>query len=155
MSNQKYSFNLKFELLFFLLAAVLAAILIMPIIRADIGFPFLIKNITVIVLAVLLFKHVFFLKYTWLNNFQKIKIALIPLSIPLIVFLFRLLNGFTTYIDEIPLGDLMQDIPFEEQRTLSNYIRIEYVTMSVMAIIAALIFPFRLLVNIWREVNRR
>jgi len=125
----------------------------MPIYMYEINFPFTFQNGVLIFCAILLFKHVFFLKYTWLNHFQKIKIALIPLSIPIIVSFMRMLNAFTTYTDEQPLADMMGHMSFEDQKGMVRYIKIEYVIVAVMAIAAAIIMPFRMLVSVWREVK--
>lgn len=145
----------RLEFLFILLAAVLAFVLVFPIIQASPDFPFLKKNIFLAFAAVFLFEHIFFLKYSWINQFQKLKIALIPFSIPLTLVMVRMLNGFTTFADEMPLADIMKDLPYERQLTMARYIKIEYVSVAVMAIAAGIIFPFRLLVSIWREVNRK
>ena len=147
--------NIRFELLFLLLAAVLSFVLVFPIIQSNVDFPFLAKNIFLAMTAVLLFKHIFLLKFTWLNRFQKLKIAIIPFSIPFILVMVRMLNGFTTFADEMPLADMMQDVPYERQLFLARYIKIEYVAVAVMAISAGIILPFRLLISIWREVNRK
>lgn len=66
----------------------------------------------------------------------------------------RMLNSFTTYIDEVALADLMTEIPYEKQMLLTKYIRIEFIASGVMAIVSAIILPFKLLISIWREVNR-
>ena len=147
--------NVRLELLFILLATALAGFLVFPIWHAQFDFPFLIKNIVLVFAAVLLFKHVFFLKYTWLSHFQKIRIALIPFSVPIIFIFIRILNQFTTYIDENAIADFMDHLSFEKQQFLTNYVRMEFVTVAVMAIAGAIALPFRLLVSIWKEVNKR
>ncbi len=150
----KQNVNLRLELLFLLLAAVLTAVILLPIRQAGIEFPFYAKNMILIFVSVMWIKHIFLLKHSWINQFQKLKIALIPLSIPFIIALARMLNSFTAYIDEIALADLMLELPYEEQKFLIRYIRIEYVTVGVTAIVAAIILPFKLMISVWREVNR-
>ena len=152
-TNQTTSYRLEF--LFLILAAAFALILVFPIYYAGVDFPFLIKNIIIIFIGVILFKHIFFLKYSWINKYQKLKIALIPLSVPLVIILVRTLNGFTTFIDEMPMADLMPELDYERQKFFSQYIRIEYIAVCVVAIAASIILPFKLLVSIWREVNRK
>ena len=69
--------------------------------------------------------------------------------------MMRMLNAFTTFCDEVPLADLMPDMSIDQMRFTTDYIRTEYVFVGVAAIVASIIFPFRLLVSIWREVNRK
>lgn len=151
----KNPINLKFEFLFLLVAVVLATIVVAPILQAEIEFPFLIKNIILVFLAVLIFKHIFFLKFTWLNHYQKIQIAIIPLSVALIFTIMRMLNAFTTFCDEVALGDIMPHLAFEDQKFYTKYIRIEYIAIAVTAIAGSMILPIRLLINIWKQVNNR
>ena len=129
-------------------------IILFPIYNANIDFPFKFQNAVLIFIAVILLKHIFLLKHSWLNRYQKLKIALIPLSVPLIIYLMRMLNSFMAFIDEVALADIMKDLSYERQVFLTKYIRIEFVASGVMAIIAAIVFPFKLLISIWKEVNR-
>jgi hypothetical protein len=138
-----------------LLAAALTSIVLFPIVYSGVNFPFLWQNAVLVFAAVILFKHIFFLKHSWLDSFQKIKIALIPFSVAMIFVLMRMLNVFTRYIDEMPLAELMDHLSFEEQSALARYIKVEYVTSAVVTLTAAIIFPIRMLVSIWREVNQR
>lgn len=147
--------SIKLELLFIVLAIVLAGFLVFPIWYAGIDFPFYAKNVLLAIAGVLLIKYLFFLKHTWLNQYQKIKIALIPLSVPLIFIFIRMMNQFNTFMDEMPLADLMMDMPYEEQRFYAQYIKVEYVAVAVTAVVGSILLPFRLLVSVWREVNNR
>ena len=150
----KPSNNLRLEFLFLLLAAVLVVFILFPIVYAEIQYPFYWQNALLIIIAVFLIKHIFLLKHSWLNKFQKVKIVLIPLCIPLIIYLMRMLNQFTTYIDEVPLADLMTNLSYDRQLFLTRYIRVEFIAWGVMAIVGAIILPFKLIISIWREVNR-
>ena len=134
---------------------MLVVILLAPIWQAQVEYPFYVKNTAFIIIGVMLVKHIFFLKYTWLNNFQKLKILFIPLSIPMILILIRTLNSFTAFADQVALAELMPDLSFERQRFLSRYIKAEFIIVAVVAISAGILFPFRLLVSVWREVNNR
>lgn len=151
----KNSFNLRLELLFLLLAVFLTIAVLFPMLFFKVDFPFMIKNAILVFISVLLFKHIFFLSHSWIDRYQKLKIALIPFSVALIFILIRLLNGFTTFADEMPLADLMEHLPFSQQHFLSRYIKVEFIASAVVAISLAIIFPFRMLVSVWREVNRR
>lgn len=148
-------FSLRLEILFLILAAALTAFVLFPIRHAGIDFPYYAQNAIFVLLSVILFKHIFLLKYSWINRFQKLKIAFIPLSVVLIIMLIRMLGDFINFMDEQPLSDLMPDMPYERQKFLTAYIRVEYITSAILAITAAIILPFRFLVSIWREVNRR
>lgn len=147
--------SIRLQILFIVLAIALAAFLVFPIWQANIDFPFYQKNIILAIAGVLLFQFIFFLKYTWLDRYQKLKIALIPLSVPVIFIFIRMLNQFTTFMDEMPLAELMNGMPYDEQQFLASYIKIEYVAVGVLAIVGAILFPFKLLKSVWREVNNR
>ncbi len=151
----KHPINYKLEFLFLLLGACLAGFLVLPIVHARIDFPFIWYNVIFSFAAVILFKHVFLLHHTWLNHFQKLKIALIPLSVPIIFTFIRMLNGFTTHIDEVAIADSFAHLPIERRQFFTAYIKTEYIAVAVTAIAGAILFPFRLLINIWREVNNK
>jgi hypothetical protein len=58
-------------------------------------------------------------------------------------------------MENVGLMDMLNYLPFEQQKKLSTYIKTEYLLTGVGAIAASIIFPLRLIVAIWRKINRR
>ena len=143
------------EGLWILITAVIVFGIMYPIWRDVPEYPFTVKNIVHIVIFVTLARYIFLLQHTWLAHAKWPKVALILASAYLVIWLTRSLNDFTLYAEEYGLQAFMADLAHKDQWPLVKYIRTEYLFFAVGSIITAVIFPFRLLISVWRNVNRK
>ena len=142
------------ELLAILVSIVLLVMVMMPIFKDVPDYPFMIFNIAAIFAFFTLARYIFLLRYAPFARFMPIKLLFLFLAIPLLVFLMDGLSMFQNYLDEEGTYSLVSHLDRDRQVPLSKYIRTEVLFFSVGAIITTIIFPFRMIVSIWRSRNR-
>ena len=149
--NQKVAF----ELIWWLITAVLCVIFIYPI-YSKLGdqFKFYFENIAFIILFVTGFRFVFFTKYHWFAESNKVKLVMIFLSIPLFMFLVGRLWDFQAFLDEYGMYSMMEGLHADDQISLTRYIKTEMIFNWSGAIICTVISPFKMLRSIWIYKNR-
>lgn len=136
-------------------ATILLTLLILfPILQKTNAYPFTVINSLAIIAFITFFRYTFFLKYTYLAHRKYLKIVLIFLSIPIVFNLINNLNFFVTYLDEFSHEGFLGHLNANTRGGLETYIRSEMLLFSVGSIVAAILFPFRLIVSLWRQRNR-
>ncbi len=143
-----------FELIWWLFTAVVTVIVLLPVYSRIPDYPFWLSNIIFIVTFITLTRYIFFLPHTFLANRQILKIALVFLIIPLIFYLIQGLNYFQTLLDEEGIEAVVGALPFAEQNTMIDYIRSEMLLFGVGSVISGIVFPFRMIMSVWRQRNR-
>jgi len=63
------------------------------------------------------------------------------------------LSGFQNYLDEEGLNKFLPSMNLDEQQIMINYIKSEMLLFGVGSIIIAIIFPFRMVISVWRNRN--
>ena len=142
------------EVIWWIITLVLSLLVLLPIHRSSDTYPFLWSNIIFVVAFITFARYIFLLQYTWLARRQYIKITLVFLSLPIIFNLVNNLNYFVTITDESSFYYLRDILSLEETDKIQTYIRTEMLFFGVGSIITAVIFPFRLLLSIWRQRNK-
>ena len=146
--------KLLLELMWWVATALLCLLILFPILQKTNQYPFTWINILFVVVFVTLFRYIFSLKYTWLARRQYLKITLVFLCIPLVFNMINNVNYFVTHIDDFSyeayLGHLEQDV----RNKLEIYIRSEMLLFGVGSAIMSALFPFRLLISVWRQRNK-
>lgn len=133
---------------------LLTLLILFPILQKTNAYPFTLINTIAIVAFITIFRYTFFLKYTYLAHQKYLKIVLIFLSIPIIFNLINNLNFFVTYLDEFSHEAFLGHLNTNTRSNLETYIKSEMLLFSIGSIIAAILFPFRLIVSLWRQRNR-
>ena len=143
------------ELIGLLATAVLIILVLMPIIT-EVGeaFPYYIENALCILLGVSFLRYIFLMKHHWLSSAKWLKIIFIFVPIPIFFFLTGFLYDFQAFSDEIGINTLMPDLSYEAQANLSRYIRTEIVLFWSAAFVSNLFMPVRMIVSLWREINK-
>lgn len=143
------------EFLGWLITAVIVVLVLLPI-YSYIGdhYPFYKENIAFIVIAVTFIRYIFLLKHHWISTSKWLKAAFIFIPIPVGFYLVGGFYDFQAYSDEIGLGAMLTDLPFEAQSKIGKYIRSEMVLFWSAAFLANLYLPFKMLGSIWREINK-
>jgi len=116
-------------------------------------YPFLITNIVFIVVFITLTRYIFFLKHTVLARAQVVKIVIVLVSVPILFIMIEGLSNFQNFLDEEGLDKFIPNMELENQKEMINYIRSEMMFFGVGAIIVGIIFPFRMILSIWRNRN--
>ncbi len=145
---------LTLEAIWWILAVGACYLVIFPITSVAPLYPFLYPNALFVLAAVILFRYIFFMKYSLIARSQVVKVALIFLSIPLIFHLVSQLNQFVTTADVYDHNDYLSHLSGSKRQNLEQYIRTEMVLFGTTAIIAGLAFPVALLRSVWRQRNR-
>jgi len=155
MDKQQQSLFLKLEVLWWLITLIIVLGVLYPI-YAKVGsnYPFYFANILFIVVFITFTRLIFLLKFSFLANWEKIKIALIIITPILLFFLVNELNYFQTFLDEKGVENFLVQMSIPEQETMRKYITAEMLLFGVGSIITAVILPIRLLISIWRVRNR-
>jgi len=155
MDNQQQSLFFKLEILWWLITAILIMGVLYPIYsKVGSNYPFYFANILFIVVFITFTRLIFLLKFSFLADWEKIKIALITITPILLFFLVNELNYFQTFLDEKGVENFLTQMSIPEQETMRRYITAEMLLFGVGSLIAAVVLPIRLLMSIWRVRNR-
>jgi hypothetical protein len=142
------------EILWWIVTGIILVVVLYPIYHNLNAYPFWKSNIVFIVSFITLTRYIFLLPHTFLARRQILKIALVFLSIPAIFLLVQELNYFQTFLDEKGIEAVVGSLPVEERRTMVKYIRSEMLLFGVGSVISGVIFPFRMIMSVWRTRNR-
>lgn len=153
MSSQQ-SLTLRLELIWWVFTAVVVGGMLWPIFNKVDYYPFLLSNIVFIVAFITLARYIFLLKHTFIAKMQRVKLVLLFLCIPLAFYLIGEINYFQTYCDEEGIEAILPHLTLEEQASLGKFIRTQMLFFGVGAVISVLLFPFRMMISIWRTRNR-
>lgn len=153
--NRKHSLAFILEIIWWVFTLFLIIAVLYPIYtKAADTYPFFKSNMLFIIAFVTFTRFIFLLKYTFLANLEKTKVAIILFSAIIVFFLVNELNFFQTYLDEKGLGSFLGHLSLPEQNTLGTYINRMTLFFGVGSAIAAAVLPFRLVLSIWRGRNR-
>ena len=150
---KEYRLKITFELIWWLVTILALIVILYPIYNYTQQFPFYFQNGLYIIVFITLTRYIFFLKHTFFANWQKFKFLLIFLSIPGIFLLVQELHFFQTFLDERGEDALVGFLPSDYRLRMIKYIYNELLFFGVGSIIVAAVFPFRLIISIWRIHN--
>ncbi len=145
--------KLTIELVWWCFTALLVVAVLYPIYSQVQDYPHYFLNAIYIATFITLGRYVFLLKYTFLSHLKYLKAALMVACIPFIFYLIDGISGFQHALDSYGYDPFVHGVPFERQASLGAYIRTEFLFFAVGAVITTFIFPFRMLMSIWRQIN--
>ena len=144
-----------FELTWVAITIVLLAMVLMPIIMSvGNAYPFYIENILVVIIAVTFSRYIFLLKHHWISGSRWYKLFFIFFPIVVFFFLLDSFYDFQRFCDEEGIRSIMSDLHASQQGNLAIYIRTEMVLFWAAAFLSNLIMPFRMIISIWRKINK-
>ena len=152
--SPSFKYTLALELLTLFFSIILAFLVLLPLTNKEVDYPFFIENIVFIFTFILVTRYVFLLKYSLLAKQQAVKVALVFIFIPFIFYLISGLHGFRTFLDEEGMYYPMRNLSADEAQRLGNYMYYEMVLFGSGAIVASIIFPFRMIISVWALKNR-
>lgn len=152
MNNGGLKFSL--ELLMWIVTTILICLILLPVYINIKAYPFYLTNVIFIVVFFTFARYIFLLKHTIVARSLFFKGFMMLVSIPIIMYLLDSLSSFQGFADDIGLQTLVTDLSLSRQESMIKYIRTEMIFFGVGAIIVAILFPFRMLVSIWRGINK-
>ncbi|MBK8705846.1 MAG: hypothetical protein IPN33_21345 [Saprospiraceae bacterium] len=144
----------RFELLWWAITILATGAVLAPVIIEVKDYPFYLLNVLFIITFLTLTRYIFLLHLTFLARRQRLKVALVFLSIPFIFYLVEQLNGFQDFLDTEGPIVLVESLPVESQAGMAFYIQNQMLLFGVGSIISAVLFPIRLVVSVWRNYNK-
>jgi len=143
------------ELISWGITLVLLVLILLPIYTSIGGdYLFYIENIVSIVIFTTFTRWIFLLRHTFFGWDKKVKTILIFLMIPLFFICYDNIIDFQAYIDENDIMSMLSSLSTAEMPKMAKYIQYQYIFFGVGAIICVVIMPFRMILSIWRQINR-
>ncbi|HHH50728.1 MAG TPA: hypothetical protein ENK52_07100 [Saprospiraceae bacterium] len=145
---------LKAEITWWLLTATIVFGVLYPISSSLDNYPFFQVNVIFIIVFITLTRYVFLLKHSFFAHFNFLKIILGIVSVPLIFYLIEHIIDFQIFLDEVGLESFMKYKSLSWRTSMASYIRSEMLLFGVASVIIAIIFPFRMMLSVWRQYNK-
>lgn len=142
------------EVAWWIATFLLCLLILFPILQQTNRYPFVTINVIFILVFTTLFRYIFLWKYNVFARRQYLKITLVFLCIPLAFNMVNNLNYFITHLDDFGHEAYLGHLNPEIRNNLVIYIRSEMLLFGVGSIITSFIFPFRLLISVWRQRNK-
>lgn len=147
--------RLTFELIWIIITLLVVTMFMLPIyLNLKLNFPFFIQNIACIIIAITFGRYVFLTRHHFFTYGKWIKVIFIFIPIPVFIFLIDTIGEFQAFYDEEGIHSIMNDLPYRSQRSLSSFIRNEMIFFWTAAMASNILLPVRMIVSIWREVNK-
>lgn len=152
--------KLAMELIWWLITAVVAFMVAQPLWGDFVKHDFIYETIAFVVIFITYTRYLFGLKYTFLANFQVLKVLLIFISIPFIFYMVQVFFAYQEFLEGQSEGMIEYDsffregITFNERHDLLTYLTSVYTFFGIGAILIVFLSPFRLLVSFWRVYNK-
>jgi len=139
------------ELVWWLATLVIAALILLPIVEADIEFPWLIYNAVYIIAGMTLVRYIFSLHHHPLARSRVFKTTMIFL-VPLLFFpILEGIHDFLEYCDQEGLQNLMPHLSPSSQTKYMSYIKTEYVLAAVTCFIGVFAMIVKMIRSLWRQ----
>jgi hypothetical protein len=155
MSTSMNTLQLKIglELIWWFITALVVGGVLYPVLTTVSTYPFLSTNIIFIVAFITFARYIFQLKHSFLAHRKIIKVVIFFLLIPAVFLLIQELNSFQTYLDYYGVESLIEGSDLQKGIQLEGYLKAEMLFFGVGSVIAAIVFGFRLLISVWRNLN--
>lgn len=147
--------KIKLEGLMWLATMVVVFAILYPIYQAfgDM-YRFYLPNALFIIVFITYARYIFLLKHTLFARNNKIKFALVFLSIPLFFYFTDELYDFQNMLETEGLRDLIMDKGREYAISLEKYTKVQYILFGSGTMIVLALLPIRMIISIWRQKNR-
>ena len=142
------------ELTWWAVTALVACAVMYPIWPYIDGFPVLQDNLLFIVVFITLTRYIFLLEFTFLAKIKYLKVFLVLISAPCIFYLVEHHQAFQTNLDNIGPEYITVGVEDKKILEMASYIKSEFTLFAVGSIVAAILFPIRMIVSVWRQINK-
>jgi hypothetical protein len=152
---RKYLYTkIRLELLWWLFTALVLIIVYLPMYINEIEFPHKYYNWAFIILSITITRFIFQLKHTFIAFNLALKLLLMFLSVVVFLQAYKGINLLNVFNDENGYFHLFEHLPLEKRYDMAAYVNWQYFIFGIATAIAAIVFPFRLLISIFRVKNR-
>ena len=147
--------RLQFVILWLVITLLIILLVLTPI-YLELGdqYQFYMTNTIIIFTALTCTRYLFFLNYHWFAHVTWVRVSLVFLVIPLILYLVDAHYDFQRYIDEEGIQSWVID-GGNRGLALGNYIRNEYIFFLVWAVLSSFFIPFKMVRSIWKDYKKR
>ena len=147
--------KLLLELIWWIATIIIVVLFIFPIYNT-VGnkYIFYFQNIFFIVLFVTFTRYIFLLKYTFLADNRKLKVALVFIPILLFFYAIDSLYDFQDYIDKQEHIEMLSQLSPDRAIEISKYIKYQFLFFGTGGMMVIFMLPIRLILSIWRGINR-
>jgi len=146
--------KIKVEFIWWVFTFILAVLVLLPIWLNAPLFPFFYQNIILIAAFVTFTRYIFLLPITLIARQKWIKVFIIAVSAILFFVMTTALGDFNNFLEEEGLQTLVGHLHVKEQTRMMHYIKSEMIFFGVGSIISGVILPFRMIISLWRVMNR-
>jgi len=156
MLNNNLSQKWNIEILSWLFVVGFCVMIVGPIyLTCGNNYTFYIENIISIVLLLTLARYIFLLSYTPFSRNKILKLLLIFLPIPLLMYQVDNLMDFRRVIDEDGTIIFFKGSSDMSDYQFGKYIKFEYLFFSIASIVTLILLPIRMIISFWRTVNTK
>lgn len=143
------------EIIWWIVTGIIVSLILIPIFTG-IGYKyeFYTPNIFFIVIFVTYTRYIFLLRHTLIADSQWTKLVLVFLSIPLLFYAVDALYNFQDFVDQDNHITMLNHLDPEKAREVSNYFKYQFLFFGTGGIMVLLLMPIRMIVSIWRKLNR-
>jgi hypothetical protein len=154
MSNKYLYTKIRLELFWWLFTFLVLVIVYLPLYINEIDFPFKYYNWAFIVLSITITRLIFQLKHSFIAFNLVLKMILMFLSVLVFMQAYRGIGLMNIFNDEQGYFYLFEHLPLEKRYDLAAYLNWQYFIFAFATAVASIVFPFRLLISIFRVYNR-
>lgn len=151
--NKGNALKIQFELLWLLITVIVLAVVLIPVYLTTIGYQYWAYNALFIIVFIQFSRLIFFLKHSFAAKVLWPKVVIFFLCIPLFFLLLEGLGNFQKFLDEAGIQSIMEHLSIEKQNYWGRLVRTQMMFFAAASIVVTLLFPFRMMVSIWRITN--
>ncbi|MDF1697704.1 MAG: hypothetical protein P1U56_17795 [Saprospiraceae bacterium] len=143
------------ELVWWIATAVIVILFLLPVMNY-IGdkYDFYTPNVFFITLFITLTRYIFLLRHTFFAENKIIKLIFIFLPIPLFFYSVDALFNFQDFVDKGGHIEMLNHLQPDTAMDISKYIKYQFIFFGTGALIVIFLFPIRMIISIWRGINK-
>lgn len=155
LQNPETKLKWKLEGYWALLTLVVTFFSLYPILRKAPQYQYVWLIVLFVVVSTTLFRYIFFLKYTPVSHQLFIKAGILTVSIPSFFLLIRAVNAFLTFADIQGIQSQFEYMTAVDNENLTAYVKSVTLFFGTAATLLTGALPFRMMVSIWRQYNKK
>ena len=142
------------EVMWTISALIFACIILVPIYFYAEIYPFYVSNFIFVFAFVTYTRLMFFVNSSLLTIHVAAKLFFLATAVPFTFMMIDKFNEFQTYLDNNGTTPFFGYLHDAQQTSLELYLRNEMLLFGVGAIVTSIIFPFFIVLSIWKFRNR-
>jgi hypothetical protein len=154
MSNKYLYTKIRLELFWWLFTGLMVVMVYLPMAIHDIDFPYKYYNWAFIILAITITRLIFQLRHSFLAFNLVLKLLLMFASVVVFMQAYRGIGLLNIFNDERGYYFLFEHLPLDLRYRMAAYVNGQYFLFGIASMVAAIAFPIRLLISIFRVHNR-